>query len=96
MKRTASMSSLGSASTLDIDFVKVKQRPSEDISSIEGNRLTIKKTTNMSSLEEIAEGQCAEMDLQWPMDFSTPSHFLHECFLCKRRLMLDQDIYMYM
>jgi hypothetical protein len=72
MKRTASMSSLGSTSSLDID-------PS------------IKGTT----LEEIAEGQCAAMDLQWPMVFSTPSHFLHHCFLCKRRLMLERDIYMY-
>ena len=85
MKPNASMPSLGTAS--DIDGPIVKQRPSEDIPSIKG-----------MALEKNAEGQCAAMDLPLPsnnLGFSETSYFLQECFLCKRRLMPDQDIYMY-
>lgn len=100
MRRTTSMSSLGSDSCLELN-PKEKQRPSQDCSSIKG-----------MTLGETAQGQAVAMGVPikkgiwWPLNGfafprpnrrknSEPAHFLHACFLCKRRLVPGRDIYMY-
>lgn len=100
MRRTTSMSSLGSDSCLELN-PKEKQRTSQDCSSIKG-----------MTLGETAQGQAVAMGVPikngiwWPWNgfgfprpnrrkIAEPAHFLHACFLCKRRLVPGRDIYMY-
>lgn len=100
MRRTTSMSSLGSDSSLELN-PKEKQRPSQDCPSIKG-----------TALGETVQGQAVALGIPikkgvwWPLNGfgfpkpnrrknPEPAHFLHACFLCKRRLVPGRDIYMY-
>lgn len=100
MRRTTSMSLLGSDSSLELN-PKEKQRASQDCPSIKGMILG-----ETAQVQAVALGVPIQKGIWWPLNGfgfprpnrrknSEPAHFLHACFLCKRRLVPGRDIYMY-